>query len=764
MTAPSFADYLSSLDEEALARLLTVRADARVEPVPQGFNQLAQRLSGPDSIGSALRALTYDSMSVGEAIAVLGESATVPAVARLLRASEQAVDDEVAVLCGAGLAWQAKRMVYLPEPLLAHWAADLGGGRPVAKVAAAVLADDLRAAAAALGVAVGGLSKKQLITQLTEAMADTHSLVEVITALPPHARVRLEELRLAGIGLLFGFAMPTGQADPTDVLVEAGLVLRVDRRPEVPREVAVAAWLAARDVRLTGRPAVAPASPDEAAVLATAQAAAREAVRALSTLLDEAGRQPLAALKKGGVGARERGRLAKRLSIPEDLLALWIDLAYSADLLGEVDGGYAPTEAYPRWRAAELSEQWAALAVAWYRTDHAPLMREIDDGKDAPPPIPLMSMVGVMRHALLREARAGLSVRGVSAEIDWFCPVHGYEPTARDQKMVATMREAELLGVTASDRVTELGAALLAALDDGGEVVAATAERCRLLLPDAECTVILQSDLTAVVSGQPSAAVSRLLAAAGVNETHGNAAIWRFTPASVRAALDAGWTAAELLTELAAIADRAVPQPLEYLVNDVARRHGQVRVRTVQTCVVADEALVAEIVNTRQLAKLRLSRIAPTVLTSPRPRREVLDRLRAAGMAPVAEDAAGVTIVEDRREHLAESGFTPSERPMLAPTELAKRLVADPDGDHAHESETVHLLARFNPRLDDAELALLSHAVDTRSDVMIACQGEIPRQIRPYGVRRGLLDAFCHLTNGDRSFGISSIESVFPVF
>jgi hypothetical protein len=59
--------------------------------------------------------------------------------------------------------------------------------------------------------------------------------------------------------------------------------------------------------------------------------------------------------------------------------------------------------------------------------------------------------------------------------------------------------------------------------------------------------VILQSDLTAVVSGQPSAAVSRLLAASAVNEARGDAAVWRFTPASVRAALDAGWTGTELL-------------------------------------------------------------------------------------------------------------------------------------------------------------------------------------------------------------------------
>jgi hypothetical protein len=116
----------------------------------------------------------------------------------------------------------------------------------------------------------------------------------------------------------------------------------------VPREVAVAAWLAENATGLTGRPEISMVGAKAADVRMAAQAAAREAVRALTTLLDEAGRTPIAALKKGGVGARERGRLAKRLAIPDDALPLWIDVAYAAGLLGEVAGGYAPTGDYPR--------------------------------------------------------------------------------------------------------------------------------------------------------------------------------------------------------------------------------------------------------------------------------------------------------------------------------------------------------------------------------------------------------------------------------
>lgn len=741
----SFAGYLSALDKDALVRLLDVRPDVRREPVPSGFRQLAQRLSGVESIVPALHTLCRDTLIAGEAVALLGEAATAPAVAALLGADEKSVRDELAVLCAIGLAWADGEVLHQPEVLRDQWMTEVGGGRPAVKLAGAALADELRACLSALGVDVAGLRKVELVARLGEVMADSRLLGDVIRGLPAAARVRLEELRLGDFGGMFGFGAPRGRVDPTELLVRAGLVLRSNRRPEVPREVAVAAWLVDHNLGLTGRPAVAAAAglPATAAV-----AAAREAVRAVSTLLDEAARKPVAALKKGGVGTRERGRLAKLLGLPDDVLVLSIDIAFAAGLLGEVEGGYAPTGAYGTWREAAPGAQWAALAVAWHGIEHAPLMREIDGDRELPPPLPLMSMAGEMRRAMLREARAGLSVRGVGAEIDWFCPLHGYEPGARDEKTAATVREAELLGVVAGDRVSGLGDAVLAAIGTGGDVVADAAEGCASLLPEAGCTVILQSDLTAVVTGQPTAAVARLLAAAALNEARGDAAVWRFTPAGVRAALDAGWTAAELLAELADVADRAVPQPLEYLVNDAARRHGQVRVRETRSCVVADEALATEILNTRELTKLRLSRVAPTVLTSPYQLDHVLERLRAAGLSPVGEKADGTTVVERREEHRAEETGIVAARAVVDAPELAARLLADPDGDRdAPRSGTVDLIARLNPHLDDAELVLLSHAIDNQDDVLISYKdkngGHTVRQVRPYGIRGRWLESFC---------------------
>lgn len=65
MNSGTFAGYLAGLDEGALAELLRVRPDVRVQPVPRGFEQLAQRLGGADSLVAALRTHNRDAVVVG---------------------------------------------------------------------------------------------------------------------------------------------------------------------------------------------------------------------------------------------------------------------------------------------------------------------------------------------------------------------------------------------------------------------------------------------------------------------------------------------------------------------------------------------------------------------------------------------------------------------------------------------------------------------------------------------------------------------------
>jgi hypothetical protein len=770
--ARSFAEHLSGLNEVSLIALLQARPDVLVQPVPRGFTQLAQRLGGAESLAAALRTANRDMVMVGQATVALGASATVPALARLLNASEQAVRAVVAQLCGLGLAWDSSGILCLPERLEAHWLAEIGGGRPVVTIAGSVLVENLRAALGAFGAATDGLRKPELTAQLSEFMRDPPLIIKVIAGLPKPARDRLSEFRRGCHEYHSGFGR-SQPGDPTKLLLAAGLLLPVNYGLELPKEVAVAAWLAERDLTLTGRPYFPLVGADDAAVRRAAQAAAQEALRGVTTLLDAARTAPIAALKKGGVGPRERARLAKRLSIPEDVLVLWIDLTHAAGLLGRADTGYAPTHLYEGWRAAESGRRWAVLVDAWFSLEHAPTGREVPGDREVPPPLPFGSAAGLLRRAMLPAARSGVSVRAVGEQVDWLFPLHGYDAGQRAAKVAAVVREAELLGVIASDVVSDLGEQLLAVVGSAPvDAVDQLARRCVALIPETPCSVILQSDLTAVVSGQPSAAVSRLLTGSAVAENRGAAGTWRFTPATVRAALDSGWTAHDLLTELAAISARPVPQPLEYLITDASRRHGQIRVRGMRCCVSADEALITEILHTRSLGKLHLSRFAPTVLASPSGLDEVLTRLREVGLSPVAEDAHGTVIVEVRQDHEASAPDRPIStkvRSALSAAEMARLLAANPPGETeaaCPNSDTFDLLAELNSHLDDAELELLSDAVDHHNDVLIVYRDKngsrSSRAIRPQQVYGRWLDSWCHLRNAQRDFTIANIEAVAP--
>lgn len=756
----SFAEYLAGLDEAALTEVLRKRPDVRAEPVPRGFVQLAERLSGHESLAAALWAASRDAVTVSRAVAALGGSASAASVARMLGVPEESVRTPVAELCARGLAWMSSHQVSLPEPLAAHWVAEIGGGRPAATIAKTAYAEDLRATVAALGVDTDGLRKVELTDRLSEALTDIQALAKVLATLSAPAREVLHAMRHnRGRDYQFYGADGDKRVRPLEA---AGLVINGHHGWELPQEVAVAAWMAEQRSALTGRPdiPVAATSPPQAGTTA------QEAVRTVTSLLDDARSKPVAALKKGGVGARERSRVAAQLAIPTEVVSLAIDLSYAAGLLGRVGSGYAPTEAYARWRDAEPARQWAELVTAWFALEFAPTSRETHDDKECPPPLPLSSGAGIMRRALLRAAAGGRSVASAGQQIDWFCPLHGYDASLSRQKLAAAVREGELLGVIAADALTEGGEHLVAVTDE--DAPEQLASRVATAFPDAACTIILQSDLTAVVSGQPSLSVSRLLTAAAVRETHGAASIWRFSAESVRAALDAGWTADDLRAQLAAIADRPLPQPLDYLITDTGRQHGHVRVRGVRSCVIADEATAAEVLHTRKLAKLQLALLSPTVLASPAEPDNVLAALRAAGFAPVAEDGTGTVVIQrrdDQEAAKASRAATPG-RTRLDAAALVAQLRADPAGENFAATDTYQHLAKLNPQLPDAELILLADALDEQHDIRISYRDKNGtrswREVQPRRLYGRWLTSWCYLRNGERDFTVGNIASVAP--
>ncbi|GDY54544.1 hypothetical protein SVIO_051670 [Streptomyces violaceusniger] len=224
-----------------------------------------------------------------------------------------------------------------------------------------------------------------------------------------------------------------------------------------------------------------------------------------------------------------------------------------------------------------------------------------------------------------------------------------------------------MLGVTGRGALSSHGRALLERHPDeptAAESDLASTQAARLLaplLPEPLDHVLLQADLTAVAPGPLERPLAETLGILADVESKGGATVYRFTPESVRRALDAGRTADDVHTFLAAHSRTPVPQPLAYLVDDVARKHGRLRIGAASAYLRCDDdALLAEILADRRSAGLRLRRLAPTVLAAQAPPDTLLEGLRAMGYAPAAESAEGDVLVSR-----AEAQRTPPRKPPV---------------------------------------------------------------------------------------------------
>lgn len=444
-----------------------------------------------------------------------------------------------------------------------------------------------------------------------------------------------------------------------------------------------------------GAPAapVPPTSPhDESrAAAATLAATADRLLAALAT-------QPAALRKSGGLAVREIKRLAKAAGATEPHTRLLLDLALAADLIAltrSPSGITAlPTGAYDDWlgrppgaRLAPLLAAWSGLwgipthtpagetptALVRGHDRHAPALRHallaalaaFPPGGGTPlPPLPFT-------EPPRQETGTRTPWEGLLGAADWYRPLAVTRQPMAGERAAHTLHEAACLGLVAHGTLTPLGRALL---DGPGSLDEPLGDLLPPLLEQAH----FQADLTAVVPGRPAAALQALLTAAADRESEGHAVTWRFTPRSVRRALDAGHRAETLLDDLArASATGTLPQPLGYLVQDAARSHGRMRVLPAACCIRSDdEALVEELAAHRALRDLGLRAIAPTVLVSSRPPAATLDALRAAGYAPALESDTGTTTVERLPAHRAKAPAAP--RNSHAPLALAHRLLGLP--------------------------------------------------------------------------------------
>ncbi|MEU6282278.1 helicase C-terminal domain-containing protein [Streptomyces sp. NPDC047028] len=305
---------------------------------------------------------------------------------------------------------------------------------------------------------------------------------------------------------------------------------------------------------------------------------------------------------------------------------------------------------------------------------------------------------------------------------------------------------------------------------------AAAARLLAPLLPEPLDHVLLQADLTAVAPGPLRRPLADMLGVLANVESKGGATVYRFTPASVRRALDAGQTAADLHAFLAEHARTPVPQPLAYLIDDVARKHGHLRVGTASAYVRCDDdALLNEILADKRAAGLRLRRLAPTVLATQSDPAALLEGLRAMGFAPAAESAEGDVVITRAHAHRTPPRTAPEPVPDGPPppdaTLLAAAIRAIRAGDLAATAPRkpagagAPLSGGELPRTSSAEtLATMQAAVLTGEALWIGyvnAEGTASqRVIAPIRVEGGFVTAYDHTADEVRTYPLHRVTGV----
>ncbi|MFE9769822.1 helicase-associated domain-containing protein [Streptomyces sp. NPDC005808] len=308
---------------------------------------------------------------------------------------------------------------------------------------------------------------------------------------------------------------------------------------------------------------------------------------------------------------------------------------------------------------------------------------------------------------------------------------------------------------------------------------AAAAERAaRLLaplLPEPLDHVLLQADLTAVAPGPLQRPLSDTLGVLADVESKGGATVYRFTPGSVRRALDAGRSASDLHAFLAAHSRTPVPQPLTYLIDDVARRHGHLRIGSASAYVRCDDdSMLNEILADKRSQVLRLRRLAPTVLAAQADPGALLEGLRAMGFAPAAESAEGDVLITRAHAHRTPPRSAPAPVPDGPPvpdaTLLGAAVRAIRAGDLA--STTPRKPASDSgpgsgglPRTSPAEtLATVQAAVMTGEALWIGyvnAEGTATqRVIAPIRVEGGFVTAYDHTADEVRTYPLHRVTGV----
>ncbi|NHW47249.1 helicase-associated domain-containing protein [Paenarthrobacter sp. MSM-2-10-13] len=711
---------LEARSDDSLRALFAARPDL-ISPMAPDFAALAARASARVSVQRALERLNKPEMQVLETLhlctnADTGHSISAAGLKKVIAGSTLSALDPI--------------LAKLQELALVH-RADPPTGSPATSsrqrfyLPVGSLKDVIGIYPAGLGRSYTELVRLQpafaqrvvqLVAELHQSGAGIHPAstpmdaalaLQRWTSTPENLRAILATAPARTVGLLDKFgswamgAVPQAQrrasvtheshdVGPIDWLLARGLLVPLDAgHVELPHSVGLALRGGAIVDDFTLTPPVPELGHTSAALRRNAaMGAIAEILRLTAELLFAVREQPLATLRSGGVGVRELRRLAESIRLGVHETAVLLELCAMAGLLRlDVDSSTWVQPPSLEWLNLPRQEQWLWLVNAWLASERAPSLvgqpltgptssaahqgtagttiNALSAEAQRPDAPVVRRRVLEILNELTAEAAAPdgkapvLDARAVLQRAEWSQP----RMSRRFSSLVrGILEEATLLGLMGSGALTQLGAAIADAQPE--KALTILGEH----LPAAVNHILLQADLTAVAPGYLAPELGDTLLLMADAEGQGPASIYRFSATSIRRALDAGQDAESLLAFLREHSATDVPQPLEYLIQDTASRHGRLRIGTSASFIQSDdETAITDLLREARTSALSLVRIAPTVLTSSASPRETARVLRELGLSPAVQEAETAVVRFKRTTALPGSARPVYTAPRTAP-------------------------------------------------------------------------------------------------
>ena len=599
MEMRSFSDYLRSVDDAAFIALFTARPDL-VTPVPPDIASLAVRACSAPSLARAIDSLNQWQLQVLEAAASVNEPFTEKVVAGL---TDKEATTALKYLISVGLVYPSDDGLRIPTQLR-----DVIGTEPA-------------------GLGPASLAKLNL-KELADAPADAKKVLERLTWGPPRGSVG--DIKNPGPGVTW--------------LLDRKFLVPLDQRTVIlPREVGIALRTGkVHKEQLVKSPQLTGSKRDERQINLAAIANISTVLRWVEELLNFWADEPADALRAGGLGVRDLKIISNHLGVDESCTAFIAELAYLTSLISiDADDRILPSNKFDIWLMQTPADRWQMLASQWLITSRVSGLVGRVEAKNVAALGPELDRVNAARVRsltldLLRENQ-GIAPdwKSFKSLLDWRAPVRR-NSSLQDELGQWALREAEWLGLTGQGAISKYGIEFL----DGEDLTSINED-----LPKTVDHILIQGDNTAIAPGPLEHEISQALAMMAEIESRGGATVYRFTEATIRRALDHGKTGDEIKSFLVKTSKTPMPQPLEYLILDVAKKHGKLRVGNTSSFIrCEDTALISQIMNDKKLEILGLRRIAPEVVICDLDATDAMRVLRECGYLPAGESANGMIL------------------------------------------------------------------------------------------------------------------------